>query len=322
MRMPRIKMPDRTVGYHCTSRIVGGEFLLDEQCRQKLVELIKRQARFCGVQLVTYTIMSNHFHLLVRVPPKQEPDDQELLARMEALYGPEGKWVQLAREGIQQTGKVPEHLRRKMVARMGDVSPMLKEIKQRFSRWYNRRRGREGTLWSERFSSEVVEDRSEGMKGVAAYVDLNCVRAGLVGDPAEYRYSGYGVAVVGDEEVRKGLMSMYGVEQWEEAAQKYRMQLYVVGGRPGASGKVAMEREEIKKVLAEGGELEMGQVLRLRIRHFSDGLALGTEAFVEEVFQKYRGKFGARRKSGARRIRGVPMGELRVLRDLRVNAVS
>ena len=30
---------------------------------------------------------------------------------------------------------------------------------------------------------------------MAAYIDLNPVRAGMVSDPAEYRWSGYGEAV-------------------------------------------------------------------------------------------------------------------------------
>ncbi len=68
--------------------------------------------------------------------------------------------------------------------------------------------------------------------------------------------------------------------------------------------------------------MSLGQVLRLRIRHMSDGVALGSRAFVEEVFIEYRERFGAKRRSGARVIRGVPLGGLMALRDLRVRAVT
>ena len=44
---------------------------------------------FCGVEILTYCIMSNHFHLLVRVPEKQEVSDHELLRRFFGLYGEE-----------------------------------------------------------------------------------------------------------------------------------------------------------------------------------------------------------------------------------------
>ena len=49
---------------------------------------------------------------------------------------------------------------------------------------------------------------------------------------------------------------------------------------------------------------------------------LGSREFVNEVFVQHREKFGPRRQNGARRIRGVPLLDIRVLRDLRVRAVG
>ena len=54
-----------------------------------------------------------------------------------------------------------------------------KELKQRFSRWYNKRMERFGTLWAERFTSVVVEDSTAALRTVAAYIDLNPIRAEL-----------------------------------------------------------------------------------------------------------------------------------------------
>ena len=56
-----------------------------------------------------------------------------------------------------------------------------------------------------------------------------------------------------------------------------------------------MDREKIKEVIAQGGELSLGQVLRLRVRHMSDGVALGSRAFVHEVFARHRDRFGPKR---------------------------
>jgi len=78
----------------------------------------------------------------------------------------------------------------------------------------------------------------------------------------------------------------------------------------------------IKRLLRQGRELSPEQVLRLRLRHMSDALVLGSKEFVEEVFARHREKFGPRRRSGARPIRGVPLGDLSVLRDLRVDTVT
>ena len=67
----------------------------------------------------------------------------------------------------------------------------------------------------------------------------------------------------------------------------------------------------------------MGQVLRLRVRYFTDGVVLGSRNYVNGVFAEYRDRFGPRRKSGARRMRGLSaLGDLATTRDLRVDVVG
>jgi len=267
---------------------------------------------------------------------------------------------------------------------MGDVSEFMKEFKQRFSKWYNIRHQRFGTLWAERFRSVLVEDESGVLETVSAYIDLNAVRAGLVEDPKDYRHCGYAAAVAGDAKARSGLLSVYAgarggvsrsgaggagvgaaevvgeeagegakargqdarapmltgpeaaaeaersreskvkVREWQEVGAKYRRRLFVRGGVSGSSGKVALSREQIRRVLKKGGELSVGEVLRLRIRHMTDGVVLGSKGFVDAVWLAHRERFGPKRRSGARPIRGggAPLAGLSALRDLRVEAVS
>jgi len=385
MRSTRIKVKGRTAVYHCVSRIVGAQRLLDDLGKETLVRLLRRLATFCGLEVVTYCIMSNHFHVLVRVPAEQNPTDEELIERMEALYG-KGKQaglVALAREGLKERGRVDPDLRQRMLARMGDVSEFMKEFKQRFSKWYNIRHQRFGTLWAERFRSVLVEDRSRVLETVSAYIDLNPVRAGLVEDPKDYRHCGYAAAVAGDATARAGLLSLYTggsegasrggsaaagaakavgaageeagagtgtrgqdararflagaqaaagseeqrkgrVHEWKEVGAEYRQRLFVRGGVSGSSQKKELSREQIMRVLRKGGELSMGEVLRLRIRHLTDGVVLGSKGFVDEVWLAHRERFGSKRRSGARPIRGggAPLAGLSALRDLQVGAIS
>ena len=70
------------------------------------------------------------------------------------------------------------------------------------------------------------------------------------------------------------------------------------------------------------GELSLGQVLRLRVRHMSDRVVLGTKAFVNEVFTQHREKFGKKRKNGAQPIRALAAFGLTALRNLRVRALG
>ncbi len=167
--MARIKLAGESAVYHCISRIVGGQRLLDDLGKEKLVGILGKLAEFCDVEVITYCIMCNHFHLLLRVPVRVELSDTELLAKMVKFYGKKGILTALAQEGLKVRGKIDPDIRDSVVSRMGDVSAFMKELKQRFSRWYNKRMERFGTLWAERFTSVVVEDSSEALRTVAAY---------------------------------------------------------------------------------------------------------------------------------------------------------
>ena len=68
---------------------------------------------------------------------------------------------------------------------------------QHGERHQQRRHGRKGTLWEDRFRSVLVEGAGLALATMAAYIDLNPVRAGMVEDPKDYRWSGYGAAMAG-----------------------------------------------------------------------------------------------------------------------------
>jgi putative transposase len=167
----------------------------------EFVRLLRLHEEFCEVRIVTYCIMSNHFHVLVEVPqrPQEMPDDAALLAKLRRLYSPEAfARVRWQLENLRQFGaqEEAEALRESFFRRMWDVSFFMKGLKQRFSGWHNRRQGRKGALWEERFKSVLVES-GQALVTMATYIDLNPVRAGLVEDPKEYRWCGYAAAVAG-----------------------------------------------------------------------------------------------------------------------------
>jgi hypothetical protein len=210
---------------------------------------------------------------------------------------------------------------------MWDVSAFMKLVKQRFTQWYNGRNGRRGTLWEERFRSVLVEGRGPGLGAMAAYIDLNPVRAGLVKDPAAYRWSGYGAAAGGKRWAKEGLRKvMEGLGRGRGALAEYRMWLYQEGreereglDEEGRRVRGALGRAEVLAVLGAKGRLPLGGYLRCRVRYFCDGAVLGSREWVEGVFGEFRDRFGAGRKSGARRVRGLAGLELFTVRDLRVN---
>ena len=82
------------------------------------------------------------------------------------------------------------------------------------------------------------------------------------------------------------------------------------------------QEEAVERVLAEDGRLPVETLLRCRVRYFTDGLALGSRGFLNEVFERYRGQFGKNRCEGAQAMRYGEWGGLCTLRDLRVEVVS
>ena len=323
MRNQRIR-PDWCAAYHCIARIVGGERLLGDRDKEVLRRMMWRQAEFCGVEIVTYCLMSNHVHLLIRVPVDTDVSDAELVRRIGRLYQKKDTWVLFIEQEIARTGKLSPSVRKRLLARMGDVSAFMKELKQRFSLWYNRSRKRFGTLWAERFKSVLIEDQSEALNAVAMYIDLNPVRAGLVNDPMEYRYCGYAEAVAGNRSVRKQLAETVGARDWRQGGTAYRRALMVSGGDESRADRASLSPAKVRKVLDQGGRLESGELLRLRVRYFSDGLVLGSREFVDRIFEEFRDRFGERRKSGARRIRsdGGALSGLCSARNLQVAEVG
>ncbi|MFQ3577718.1 MAG: transposase [Verrucomicrobiia bacterium] len=355
MRQARLKVEGGEGIYHCMSRVVEGRFLFDMRAgvsveAEYFVGLMRRLEAFCGVQVLTYALMSNHFHLLVRVPgQKPQLSDEELVERVRQLNGERAAmdldWLLNHLRGQDPEGRSAQALKDRYLVRMCDVSVFLKELKGRFTQWFNRRHERYGVLWAERFKSVLVEGSCEGqavaaqtpeaLTTMAAYIDLNAVRAGLCEDPKEYRYCGYGEAVSGRKEVRQraveGLawvMGSYLVgnskERSKEALLGYRRLLFgamlerVEGGRIEGESSA----EKARAVLKAGGRLSRAELLRCRVRYFSDGLVLGSREFVEGVFEAHRGRFGEKRKSGGRRIRGDGEGKLYVLRDLRKSPIG
>ena len=316
------KGPLESYCYHVMSRTCGGEIFWDDVEKEALRRVIWRMAEFTGVKVVTYCVMGNHFHLLAEVPHRETwlqrfegpQGEARLLEHLRILYS--RTYVGLLRDEIADLRKrgLEVLVQQKLEAikkRFCDLSLFVKEVKERFSRWFNKRRGRRGTLWMDRFKSVLVEGKGEALRTMAAYIDLNPVRAGLVKDPKDYRWCGYAEALCGSRRAQRGLCKAMGkpVDGWQSAgaAEAYRCILYADGRevRDAQNEKVVkrgVSTESARTVLAERGKLSAAELVRLRVRYFSDGAILGSKAFVEGIFEAQRDQFSPKRKKGAKRI--------------------
>jgi hypothetical protein len=324
MRLARRKPNHQPTVFHCTSRAVGGQFLFDDLDKDHFRHLMYKHAAFCEMKVLTHTILSNHFHIVCRGPGPLQLTDPQLLAKLQRFYGPQSRQaLEFQNALLKPKGLLLAQLRSRYLARIGDLSVYFKELKQAFSRWYNKRHDRYGTLWAERFRSAVIEGPPGAALIVAAYVDLNSVRAGLVPDPKDYRWSGYAQALAQGGQAREGLQTLWPKEWgWKKGLAEYRKLLFGEAYRAGHSKKKTLDPAAIRKVYAKGGRLSIAELLRLRIRYFTDGVVIGSRAFVEEFFRTYHQSLVPKRKSGARRMKGGDWGGLMTLRDLQKNVIG
>jgi len=337
MRTRRLRKREGEACYHCMSRTVNGERLFGDREKEVFRKMLWQVADFSGVEVLTYAVMSNHFHVLVRVPEEGPVSDAELLRRWRVLYPKPTKYEAASYAAMERTlrdgGEEAEAIRRRLLARMGDVSAFMKTLKQRFTIWLNRTQDRYGPLWSDRFKSVLVEGGGNPLQTMAAYIDLNPVRAGLAKDPKDYRFCGYAEAVAGNRRARAGLGRVWagwvggprkagsgaGERSAEpglrEAALRAHRRLLFAKGAEDAS---EADRAAMLKVLEkEDGVLPKGAVLRCRVRYFTDGAVLGSAAFVRSFTERWQAERERKRPPKVNPLKGADWGDLAVLRGLR-----
>lgn len=343
MRQARLLQEQGDAFYHCLSRVVDKRFIFNDKEKSFFRKWMRKLEVFCGVEVVTYCLMSNHFHLLVRVPePGSLPKltAESLLDLLGILYDESqtlGIRQEIERAQASNDPKWMDQILTRYEARRGDLATFLKELKQRFTQWYNRENHRKGTLWEDRFKSVLVEGSEQALLTIAAYIDLNPVRAGMVNSPEDYRWCGYGEAVAGRRPARRGLCAIlnhtsHGVNRkvtWDYTARVYRVLLFGHGvateadTQTGTKARRGFSPEQVEAEEKRGGKLSIPEIIRCRVRYFCDGAIFGSVEFVNGIFEAQRWRFGPKRKTGARRLRGgADWGELRILRDLQVKPVG
>jgi len=340
----------KPVLYHVISRVVDRRLVFHRDEKEHFRKLMRMMERFSGCRVLAYAVMGNHFHLLLEVPPRPESGldarslDRGLFAeRLAGIYKP-GVVAEIlksldtaiaATDGSEESrARVTEEIAGSYLVRMHDLSEFMNGLLKRYTRWFNRQQKRTGTLWEERFKSVIVENGIPA-RTVAAYIDLNPVRAGMAADPADYRWSSYGEAMgagartVAGKAARGGLVRALlcsdGVkdeaERWSEVSGRYRLLLRQAMERKGRSAVVrkgdevgaaagtavagfgsSADAAEVKAGFA--AEMGFAGMLMRRVRYFTAGAVIGSRETVEQCFEAARYRFGPKRKTGARRMRG------------------
>ena len=184
--------PDRACDYHIVSRCVRRAWLCgfdhvtgrDYSHRKRWLESRLAQLVPCfAVAVHAYSIMSNHFHLVVRYDPKAHErwSDEEVARRWVDAFPPptgDGPIEQAKAEKRELLLGDPTRLARARKT-LGSLSAFMKHLKQPIARRANLEDECEGHFFEQRFYSGALLSE-QALVAAMAYVDLNPVRAELV----------------------------------------------------------------------------------------------------------------------------------------------
>jgi hypothetical protein len=343
-RPKRFWVSQESGSYHIISRTVGGEILFHDQEKEFFLNLLERLAAGFFVQVHTFAILGNHFHLLVTnlETEADQASKEELVRRYRRMFGkfaepPPGVYDSSGELIPDEDGGI-ERLR----YRLSSVSCFVQELKQTFSRWYNKNNNRKGYLWGDRFKS-VLMGSGDAQVICSAYIDLNAVRANLCQCPEDYRWCGMGLEVRNPKRWRKLITPLNialplsnvikapnnhahnhketlssGSVPWTEQKQQrnwYREFVYISGGI-SRTEKASISPELVSAAVHYHGRMGIGDCFRYRMRNISEGIAIGSYSVIAELQKKYKRKF-LRPRSFLNVVNMVNMEGLFVTRVLR-----
>lgn len=183
--------------YHVVSRCVRRTFLCGvvyqtgrnyEHRRQWVEERIRLLSSIFAVDLCAYAVMSNHYHLVVKLCPDQPEawTDEDVLKRWTSLCkGP--PIIQRYRSG-EALHEGEAGLVKRMVnayrQRLGSLSWFMKCLNESIARGANREDKCTGHFWESRFKSQALLTE-QALLSCMAYVDLNPIRAAMAETPEE-----------------------------------------------------------------------------------------------------------------------------------------
>ncbi|WP_149499524.1 transposase [Roseiconus lacunae] len=202
-RLSRLEIidPSEPTIVHVINRTVRRCFLMGDDPftgqnfdhRKQWIEvLLERFAAHFGIELLCYSILSNHYHLILRTQPELVADwgDSEI-ARRWLMICParmtNGEPAEPTDAELNAIRNDPERLA-EIRCRLSDPSWWMRLLNQRIAQRANREDEESGKFWQDRFRAIRIEDE-ESLLACAAYVDLNQVRAGLAETIEESEFS-------------------------------------------------------------------------------------------------------------------------------------
>ena len=195
--------PSKVQVFHVIKRCVRRSFLCgtDSQSgkcydhrKQWLRERMEFLCSIFAVDLLTYTVLSNHCHLILRSRPDLVCSwtDWEVANRWWRLCPQRKDDSNVAAEPTDEEINMLTSDAAKMKElrqRLSDISWWVKMLSQKIAKRANQEDGCTGHFWEGRFKSQALLDEA-AILACAAYVDLNPIRAAIAQTPETSDFTG------------------------------------------------------------------------------------------------------------------------------------
>ena len=181
--------------YHCINRCVRRAFLCGEDHfsgrnyehrKAWVVDRLAELASVFAVDVCAYAIMSNHYHLVLRIDQQKARDwnEDQIIDRWQRLF----KLPALVhRYRNQHTGHAESTIAQNIIEqwreRLMDLSWYMRVLNEHLARRANEEDDCKGRFWEGRYKSQALLDEAAVLTCMS-YVDLNPVRAGIAETPA------------------------------------------------------------------------------------------------------------------------------------------
>ncbi len=229
----RLVAVETTPYYHVIGRCVRRAFLCGEDVvsghsyehrRQWIIERIDHLSKHFAIDVLAYAIMSNHYHLVLRIRPEQRQawSDDEVIDRWSQLYGLP-MLVAKVRQGTASEAEKQAacELIEQRRERLGDLSWFMKCLNEFIARRANKEDHCTGAFWEGRFKSQALLDE-RALLACMAYVDLNPIRAGMAKTPEQSDYTSIQARIQLREPIRLALFrDQVSPDQRDEAIPFY-----------------------------------------------------------------------------------------------------
>ncbi len=267
---------DQPTIYHIVNRTALDGYPLLDQDKDHLLSLIVRLSRLYFVDLLGFCLMGNHSHIVVRIHPEQAATNEEIVKRLKNEYG--------------EKVDISPHQLKNYNIRLNQLGTFMKDVKQRFTQYFNRRTNRKGFLWGQRFKSVIVQEGFP-LLNLLAYVDLNPLRANLVEKPEMYPWNTLGCFLQCCEAKEILRLDLW-KNEWkdlesQEIISKYRQFVYETGAIKLLKGK-RIDPEPAKLRRKKDYRLIRARIFSKRCRYFTDSGVIGSKEFVSEVFDEMK----------------------------------